>query len=104
MNLACLSQPPHSMKIQASDGQQIKTGLIDFRQQEQGSSWSNCVPYGSIIESKTNQRTQICGGQGRERDLMTSNSNELEIQWERGVNNPHFMVKFESMSFIIFTC
>lgn len=67
-----------TLKLLASDGQQINMTLIDTLGQANG-----CMEYGRVIESKTRQQTVICGGRQRESWLMLSNANIIELQLKK---------------------
>ena len=108
-SLPCLSHPYDQLVkfyAKTSLGQQINVSLIDLEVSSH-KAWHTCVNYGQVVEMSTMQQTMICGGQRRNKYLMVSNSNKVEIRLNNHQKHS-FLLQFEgnvymNTSFAFFT-
>ena len=89
--------------IKVDRGQRVNLTLFDFSILSYPQDSPICQVYATIKENTQTRDVTVCGGRERQRHLMISDTNEVEIQI---VNHggqevrPYFMLKYEGEAFM----
>jgi hypothetical protein len=100
-NTSLPSSKCNTLQLHAQPGQQINLTLVDFSwvKPNEGDhvSWSGkCINYGQMIDHTTGRNVTMCGGgDKRERHLMVTKNNTVEIVWTRKNPDGRFLIKFQ---------
>lgn len=91
--LPCWMDGSFAIQLRVNHGQQINVSVVDFELDHRP-----CVHYGFILEGRTGQRAEICGGNGEQLVIM-SNSEMVEVHFERK-DSQNFMLHYQGVCHI----
>ena len=87
--------------LEAKPGQRINISLIDFGWSQNPTPTGCNKKYGYIIDTKTDDIINICGGLERERLLYVSDGHRVQLVLEIQANrDSRFLIKYEGMKLI----
>ena len=82
--------PSKSQTFSAQAGQRMNISILDFKWD--ASSTSNCKQnVGTIRDTISSNSAQICSGRERERQVMISNGNSIEVRIN--IQDPSFILQ-----------
>ena len=90
--------PSLSQTFSAQPGQRLNASMIDFTWDESRSS--NCIQnVGTIRDTISSNAAQLCSGRERNRHVMVSNGNSVEIRINAGIQKPNFILEITGQYF-----